>query len=419
MLRLYLRVIDLLSCVGPAAAMPSHRVMIVDEEVLVRQGLSARLSRPGEIEVAGVTSSARLAMTKLESTPVDALVVDWNFDAEDPSDELKLLRQKFPDLLIISIVPTDFFIRRLPSELLQIGRSEAIVRPRQESTPEALLDEMARLINRRLTQMFASFERSKSLGQTQIAPESKSGFFRPAPEAGSPLPGPASVKPEPPQAKPGQRPYESDTAELTARIAARAPKRVDVIAIASSTGGPNALAELLPALPADLPVPVVIVQHMPAEFTKSLAERLDSICSITVREGASGDRLKPGVALLAPGDRHMMVELTIDKQVVVTLNQGPPENSCRPAADVLFRSVARIYGEHALAVVLTGMGKDGLAGARVIHESGGRILAQDEASSVVWGMPGEIAQAKLADAIVPLGEMASEMIRRTRTGRNN
>lgn len=399
--------------------MPSHRVMIVDEEVLVRQGLSARLCRTGEFEIAGVTNSAHLAMAKLESNQADALVVDWNFDTEDPTEELRLLRQKFPDLLIISIVPTDFFIRKLPPELLQIGRSEAIVRPRQESTPEALLDEMARLITRRLTQMFAAYERSKAAGQPLIAPESKSGLFRPAPESGSPLPTSLSITPEPVQTKPAHRSYESDTAELTARMAARAPKRVDIIAIASSTGGPNALAELLPALPANLPVPVVIVQHMPAEFTKSLADRLNSMCAITVQEGASGDRLKPGLALLAPGDRHMMVDLCLDKQVLVTLNQGPPENSCRPAADVLFRSVAKIYGEHTLAVVLTGMGKDGLAGARVIHEVGGRIVAQDEATSVVWGMPGEVAQAKLADAIVPLGEMATEIVRRTRTGRNN
>lgn len=398
--------------------MPSHRVMIVDEEVLVRQGLSARLGRAGELEIAGVTSSSKLALNKLESTQTDALVVDWNFDAEEPSEELRTLRQKFPDLLILSIVPTDFFLRRLPPELLMIGRSEVIVRPRQESTPEVLLDEMAGLIKRRLAQMFTSLDRSKTASQPAIAQESKSGFFNIAAESSSPMPSSPVNKPEPTQAKPPYRSYDSDTVELTARIAARAPKRVDILAIASSTGGPNALAELLPALPADLPVPVVIVQHMPAEFTKSLAERLNSICSITVREAAAGDRLKPGLALIAPGDRHMMVELTLDKQALITLNQGPTENSCRPAADVLFRSVAKIYGEHTLAVVLTGMGKDGLAGARVIHDAGGRLLAQDEASSVVWGMPGEIAQAKLADAIVPLNEMASEIIRRTRTGRN-
>ena len=399
--------------------MPSHRVMIVDEEVLVRQGLSARLGRAGELEIAGVTSSSNLALAKLESTQTDALVVDWNFDAEDPSDELRLLRQKFPDLLILSIVPTDFFLRRLPPELLQIGRSEVIVRPRQESTPEALLDEMASLIKRRLSHMFASLDRSKAVSQPFIAPESKSGFFKPAVESGSPLPSPFPAQSDSTGSKPAYRTHDTDTAEFTARIAARAPKRVDIIAIASSTGGPNALAELLPALPASLPVPIVIVQHMPAEFTKSLAERLNSISAITVQEAAAGDRLKPGLALLAPGDHHMMVEQTLDKQALITLNQGPPENSCRPAADVLFRSVAKLYGDHTLAVVLTGMGKDGLAGARLIHETGGRILAQDEASSVVWGMPGEIAQAKLADAIVPLGEMASEMIRRTRTGRNN
>jgi two-component system chemotaxis response regulator CheB len=194
---------------------------------------------------------------------------------------------------------------------------------------------------------------------------------------------------------------------------------VDVIAIASSTGGPHALTELLPALPAGLQVPIVIVQHMPAEFTRSLADRLNTISAITVREAIAGEPLKAGLALLAPGDKHMVVERSIDQNMLVTLNQGPPENSCRPAADILFRSVAKCYGENVLAIVLTGMGKDGLAGSRVIRAAGGRVVAQDEASSVVWGMPGEVVHANLADSVLPLKEIATEIIRRVRFGRTS
>ena len=166
-------------------------------------------------------------------------------------------------------------------------------------------------------------------------------------------------------------------------------------------------------------MPIVIVQHMPAEFTRSLADRLNTISEITVREAVTGEPLKAGLALLAPGDKHMVVERSIDQNMLVTLNQGPPENSCRPAADILFRSVAKCYGENVLAIVLTGMGKDGLAGSRVIRAAGGRVVAQDEASSVVWGMPGEVVHAKLADSVLPLKEIASEIIRRVRFGRTS
>jgi two-component system chemotaxis response regulator CheB len=190
-----------------------------------------------------------------------------------------------------------------------------------------------------------------------------------------------------------------------------------MIVIASSTGGPNALAELIPRLPGNLPVPVLIGQHMPPEFTKSLAERLNSISPLAVNEARRGDLPKAGQVLIAPGDYHMLVEMNRDRGVVVLLNQDAPENSCRPAADVLFRSAARSYGENLLGVVLTGMGKDGLAGSRNIVDAGGRVIAQDEATSVVWGMPGVVSRANLADAILPLTQISDEIIRRTKVNR--
>jgi two-component system chemotaxis response regulator CheB len=191
---------------------------------------------------------------------------------------------------------------------------------------------------------------------------------------------------------------------------------VDIVAIGTSTGGPNALAEVIPHLPADLPVPVVIVQHMPPTFTRFLAERLTAASSLLVQEGVSGTLVEPGRAWIAPGDFHM--NLWRDHSALrLGVFQAAPENSCRPSVDVLFRSVAEVFGPNALAVVMTGMGQDGLRGCELIRAANGQIIVQDEASSVVWGMPGFVAKAGLADSILPVKEIAGEIVRRVQRGR--
>jgi two-component system chemotaxis response regulator CheB len=190
-----------------------------------------------------------------------------------------------------------------------------------------------------------------------------------------------------------------------------------VLAIGTSTGGPNALAALLPGLRKDFPVPIVIVQHMPPVFTRLLAERLDKQAAIKIREGEEGGILRAGEAWLAPGDFHMKVARGEGMEVHLKMSQEPPENSCRPAVDVLFRSVTQVYGANVLAVVLTGMGSDGVRGSGAVKEAGGQVIVQDEESSVVWGMPGQTAGAGCADGIVPLAEMAGEIERRVRLHR--
>ena len=184
------------------------------------------------------------------------------------------------------------------------------------------------------------------------------------------------------------------------------------MAIGVSTGGPNALAELMPKLPKNLPVPIVIVQHMPPMFTKLLADRLNTQCDVAVFEAEHGQKIEPGSAYIAPGDFHMEVHKKEDS-LFVHLQQEAPENSCRPAVDVLFRSVVRNFGGDALGVILTGMGYDGLRGCQELRAAGGQIIAQDKESSVVWGMPGAVAEAQLADMILPLGLIAPEIIGRT------
>jgi two-component system chemotaxis response regulator CheB len=192
---------------------------------------------------------------------------------------------------------------------------------------------------------------------------------------------------------------------------ARAMPRVDVLAIAASTGGPEALMDLIPRFFADFPVPILIVQHMPPAFTKTLAQRLASKSRIRVVEGSPQQAVLPGTAWIAPGDFHMEVERH-GGTVRLRVHQETPENSCRPAADVLFRSAARVYGRHVLAVVMTGMGRDGLVGCEHVRAAGGQVIVQDKDSSVVWGMPGFVVNGGMADRVLPLEAFGAEILGR-------
>jgi two-component system chemotaxis response regulator CheB len=199
---------------------------------------------------------------------------------------------------------------------------------------------------------------------------------------------------------------------LTAAPTVLSQKRLkaQILAIGVSTGGPAALAEILPLIPAGFSLPIAIVQHMPPFFTRLLAERLSRLSEIPVFEATQGMELKAGMALIAPGDFHMRL-VKKNGTVEVDLNQQEQENSCRPAVDVLFRSVAEVYGGAVIAVILTGMGQDGLLGVRALKGLGAAVLVQDSATSVVWGMPGAVAGAKLADAVLPLKDIIPEVLR--------
>ncbi len=209
---------------------------------------------------------------------------------------------------------------------------------------------------------------------------------------------------------------ESVTAGLSELLGrptmASAPQHRDrVIAIACSTGGPRALAEVLPRLPKGLAMPVLVVQHMSAGFTKSLANRLDRESQIRVKEAEANETLEPGIAYLAPGDWHMQVVAQGDA-AKIALNQSPPLLGVRPCADLLFASVAELYGNKALGVILTGMGRDGVKGLKLMKAQGAVVLAQDEASSVVWGMPRAAHNAGIVDALLPLELIAGAIVER-------
>ena len=200
----------------------------------------------------------------------------------------------------------------------------------------------------------------------------------------------------------------SDTPAPRQRRTLRKRAKIELVVIGSSTGGPKALAEIIPLLEANFSVPILIVQHMPEKFTELLAQQLDKKSALKVREARDNILFKPGEVWIAPGDRHMMVRAA-PEGLLLKLDDGPPVNASRPAIDLLFHSAAMLCGENTLAIALTGMGHDGRDGAKAISQAGGYIIAQDEASSVVWGIPGAIVNAGLASEVLPLDQIAPRM----------
>jgi two-component system, chemotaxis family, protein-glutamate methylesterase/glutaminase len=220
-----------------------------------------------------------------------------------------------------------------------------------------------------------------------------------------------------------QKSFRGSSVEVRSRSRSSVP--VEMIVIGLSTGGPSALEHLLPKLPKDFAVPILVVQHMPKLFTGALAERLDKCCSLRVEEAYDDAVIRPGVVWLAPGDAHMEVAprrtMLGDPEGLrasrIRLHRRELLNHCRPSVDYLFHSAARVYGAGTLALMMTGMGADGLEGARAIHEHGGMVLAQDEATSAVWGMPGRVSEAGIANATLPLWALAGELEQRASVGR--
>jgi two-component system chemotaxis response regulator CheB len=349
------------------------RVLVVDDAVAVRRLLARMLESNPAVEVAGTAANGRIALTKLPQLNPDVVVLDVEMPELDGLKTLERIREIHPRLPVIMFSSHTERGAAATIDALSRGATDYVTKP------SSLRDD-------------ASLEKiQESLIQKVLAVAgSKIGMALPGevarPKTSRRQPREAVSRPHPP---------------------------AKVVAIGASTGGPNVLASIVTGFPEDFPAPVLIVQHMPPLFTHLLAQRLDSQALIQVKEAVSGAELKPGQVWIAPGDRHMTVQL-VDNVVTVQTNQDSPENSCRPSVDVLFRSVASVYGDRSLACVLTGMGRDGLRGAEMIHESGGQILVQDESSSIVWGMPGFVANAGLAERALPADEFGAEILRRVR-----
>lgn len=350
--------------------MARGRVLLVDDSVVVRKVVAEYLATSSDVEVVATASNGRIALEKLAQVNPDLVILDVEMPEMDGIATLTALRVRAPKLPVLMFSALTERAGAMTLEALSLGASDYVTKPSNlngAAGPARALDEL-------MTKTRALLARSSEPPALVSAlPSAAAAVLLPVPRA------PAG--------------------------------RVDLLAIGSSTGGPNALAEIIASLPAGFPVPIVIAQHMPPLFTRLFADRLESQSQLRVREGATGEPLRPGEVWIAPGDFHLTVRQEGEDRLLL-VHQGMPENSCRPSVDVLFRSVADAYGSAALGVVLTGMGMDGLRGCERIREAGGQVVVQDEASSVVWSMPGSVAKAGLADEVVSLAHMGPTLLRR-------
>lgn len=364
------------------------RVLVTDDSVVLRRLITDVLSGDPDIEVVGSAVNGKIALEKLTSLKPDLMTLDIEMPVMDGLQTLVEVRKSNRKLPIIMFSTMTERGAGATLDALERGASDYVTKPANVgSIAESMETVRSQLI-----------PKIKSLtGRAPIAPRARPAF-------GGPPPGLGGGRLAVPTAAPRSTGQPASAADVSA-AAANPTGRVDVVAIGVSTGGPDALTQVLSQLPGGFPVPVVVTQHMPPVFTQLFAQRLDGKSRLRVVEARQGEMLEPGKVLIAPGDWHMRLVKKAGG-IGVALDQGPQENYCRPAVDPMFRSVTDCYGGRALAVIMTGMGSDGHRGAEHIIHAGGSLIVQDEATSVVWGMPGAAVAAGLRCEIVPLGKLA-------------
>jgi two-component system, chemotaxis family, protein-glutamate methylesterase/glutaminase len=342
------------------------RVLIVDDSVVMRRVLADVVSSDPELEVAGYAANGQIALNLLDQVSPDVITLDIEMPVMDGLATLKALRARRCPVPVIMFSTLTERGAEATIDSLALGATDYVTKPTDSG----------------------SYDAARERIRDALLPKIKAFCSR---KTKSNLASPVAQK------TPAPRHHGTG--------------RVDVVAIGCSTGGPNALAQVLPAIPREFPVPILIVQHMPPAFTRFLAQRLSNLCSLPVEEAIAGPMLKPGEIWVAPGGFHLQARLD-GALSRLQITEDPPENSCRPSVDVLFRSLAPAFSNRVLAVVLTGMGQDGLRGCELLAAAGSQIIVQDEASSVVWGMPGFVARAGLADAVLPLPEIGPRIVER-------
>ncbi|MGK2940779.1 MAG: protein-glutamate methylesterase/protein-glutamine glutaminase [Immundisolibacter sp.] len=350
--------------------MTTKRILVVDDSALMRRLVKHAVESDPDLRVCGTAFSGVSALAQIEQMSPDLITLDIEMPQMDGLATLSHLRKRWPQLPVVICSSLTERGASTTLEALSRGADDYIPKPASGLTLESNLKQFG--ID--LTGKIRPLLRLPAAGSADTPPAAPTRPVLPA----------------------RQHTVQSD---------------ISLLVIGSSTGGPNALDEVLAQLPADFPVPVLIAQHMPPLFTRLLAERLDARCSLRVREGIEGSPLTPGTVWIAPGDHHMRVVCEAGVPTL-RLDQKPPVNFCRPAVDALLESAVECYGAGVLAVILTGMGRDGCNGCRTLYVQGGSVYAQDEASSVVWGMPGAVVNDGLAERVLPLSEIGSAILAR-------
>lgn len=360
--------------------MAKKRILVVDDSCLFQRLLSDVVNAHDQLEVVGVAANGKVAIDLAEKLKPELITLDILMPEMDGIQTLIQLRKKWPDIRTIMISSLTSKGSDAALDALALGASEYVAKPAstigvgniRATLSDDLLPKIEALCGLEKTQRVVSLVDRKNVR-------------RGSDDGGN-------------------------------RVNAHSNTPIDLVAIGVSTGGPDALTKLFTQLPADLGVPIVVVQHMPPSFTAKLALRLDTAGPLKVCEAIIGDKLRPGTVYIAPGDFHMVLD-KIGSDVIVNLNKAEPENSCRPAVDPLFSSIPAVYGSRCLGVIMTGMGQDGLRGSEALVKAGCSVIVQDKHSSVVWGMPKLVSLAGLADEEVPLDKMAATIAARVRGGR--
>jgi two-component system chemotaxis response regulator CheB len=364
------------------------RVMVVDDSAVIRGLITRALETDPGVQVVATVGNGQLAISQLARTDVDVIVLDIEMPVMDGITALPELLKAAPDVKIVMASTLTQRNAQVSIEAMQKGASDYIPKPSSTGEIHGSADFKRELI-----------EKVKALGRARRDKRDRNAAAGVPDAKGAPVPR-AAATPRPSLLSPA--------APIKLRPFGRMPPQI--VGIGSSTGGPQALFTVLGALPPAMRLPIVITQHMPATFTTILAEHIGRVSKRPTAEGKDGETIEPGKIYLAPGDNHMVVESEGTRKIV-KLNKNPPENFCRPAVDPMFRSLAAAYGASVLGVVLTGMGADGAKGGKALAEAGGSVIAQDEASSVVWGMPGATAQTGMCSAVLPVDKIAAEIAR--------
>ncbi|WP_428674263.1 protein-glutamate methylesterase/protein-glutamine glutaminase [Roseibium sp.] len=379
------------------------KVMVVDDAVVIRGLLTRWLGEDKDLKVVGSHRNGKLAVEDIEKSNPDVVVLDIEMPEMDGMTALPLMLAKKRDLVVIMASTLTRRNAEISLKALSLGAADYVPKPETTSEVTTSIDFRRELV-----------EKVKALGARAIRLRGPARTMRAETRAGrTALPArPVTVRPATDtRASFRGAAQAAAVAEQKFQTRPYSTARPRILAIGSSTGGPQALQEVMKEFGTAMnDVPVVITQHMPPTFTAILAEHVGKAALRPAKEGADGEMLKPGNIYVAPGGKHMVLEKDAGA-VKIRLKDGPPVNFCKPAVDPLFDSVAKAYGSASLAVILTGMGHDGADGVKTIAAGGGSVITQDEATSVVWGMPGAAAHTGMCSDILPLKEIGPKISR--------
>lgn len=346
------------------------KVLVVDDSAFMRKAITSMLQEDPEIKVIGTARDGLEAVELVQKLKPDVVTMDVEMPRMDGISALKEIMQKCPvPVIMVSSLTVEG--AKVTLEALELGAVD--------------------FIPKNLAELSVNIVKIKGMLLEKIKVIGKKGIVK-----------------RKPVIKPSETKIEVPKIE-TPKVRITGERKVGIVAIGTSTGGPKALQEIIPKLPKDFPTPIVIAQHMPPNFTKPFAERLDQLSQLTVKEAEEGESIKPGIVYVAPGRGHMRLKRR-GIETYISISEDKEEFIYRPSVDALMSSVAETFPGRSLGVILTGMGNDGLKGCKDIKQTGGRIFAQNEESCVVYGMPRAVVEAGIADKVVPLEEMAGEII---------